>query len=113
MVNPAESGLLAGLGVVFFESRLAGSTADLIVKHGGKPLAAPALREVPQGDNAGIAAFAEQLSAGHIDVVIFETGVGVRYLTQAIEAHVSRETWLTALANTQVVARGPKPTAAL
>ena len=57
--------------------------------------------------------FAEQLTAGGFDVVIFETGVGVRYLTQAIEARMPREAWLEALARVKVVARGPKPVAAL
>jgi uroporphyrinogen-III synthase len=58
-------------------------------------------------------AFAEQLTAGGFDVVIFETGVGVRYLAQAIEIRLPRETWLAALARARVVARGPKPAAAL
>jgi uroporphyrinogen-III synthase len=104
---------LGGVLVAFFESRLAGPTADLVAKHGGVPLAAPALREIPLGDSPDVIAFAEQLTAGGFDVVIFETGVGVRYLTQAIEVHLPRETWLAALAKTRVVARGPKPLAAL
>ncbi len=113
MSSPSESGPLAGLRVAIFESRMAGPTADLIAKNGGIPLSAPALREIPLGDSPEVTAFAEELTAGCFDVVIFETGVGVRYLTQAIEARIPHEAWLGALARTKVVARGPKPTAAL
>jgi uroporphyrinogen-III synthase len=113
MTTSSETPPLAGLRVAFFESRMAGPTADLIVKHGGIPLPAPALREVPLGDSPEVIAFAEQLAAGGFDVVIFETGVGVRYLSQAIERRMLRETWLEALGRTRVVARGPKPVAAL
>jgi uroporphyrinogen-III synthase len=113
MTMPSESAPLAGLRVAVFESRMAGPMADLVAKHGGIPLSAPALREIPLGDSPEVAAFAEQLTAGGFDVVIFETGVGVRYLAQAIEARMPRETWLEGLSRVKVVARGPKPTAAL
>jgi uroporphyrinogen-III synthase len=113
MTRPSESAPLAGLRVAIFESRMAGPTADLITKHGGVPLPAPALREVPLGDGPEVSAFATQLVAGDFDVVIFETGVGVRYLAQAIETRMPREAWLEALARTKVVARGPKPATVL
>lgn len=113
MADPSEMGPLAGLRVAIFESRMAGTAADLIVKHGGIPLAAPALREIPLGDNPAVSDFAEWLLAGQLDVVIFETGVGVRYLTQAIETRMPRDEWIGALARTRVVARGPKPATAL
>jgi uroporphyrinogen-III synthase len=108
-----ESVPLAGLRVAVFESRMAGPMADLIAKYGGIPLSAPALREVPLADSAEVAAFVKQLTAGGFDVVVFETGVGVQYLAQAIEARMPREAWLGALARARVVARGPKPAAAL
>ena len=113
MSGPSEAPPLAGLRVAVFESRMAGPSADLITKHGGIPLSAPSLREIPLGDSPEVTAFAEQMIAGTFDVVIFETGVGVRYLTQAIDARVPREQWLAALARAKVVARGPKPVAAL
>jgi uroporphyrinogen-III synthase len=113
MSGPSDAPPLAGLRVAVFESRMAGPSADLITKHGGIPLSAPSLREIPLGDSPEVTAFAEKLIAGTFDVVIFETGVGVRYLTQAIDARVPREQWLAALARAKVVARGPKPVAAL
>jgi uroporphyrinogen-III synthase len=87
--------------------------ADMIAKFGGVPLAAPALREIPLGANAEALAFAEGLLAGNCDVVIFLTGVGTRFLAQAIETRHDRALWLAALAKTKVVVRGPKPLAAL
>lgn len=103
----------AGLRVAAFEARMAGPMADLIRKYGGVPVEAPALRELPLADNAEALAFADGLVAGAFDVVLFETGVGVRYLAQAMESRIPRETWRAALARTRVVARGPKPAAAL
>ena len=66
MTSSSESAPLAGLRVAVFESRMAGPTADLIAKHGGIPLSAPALREVPLGDSPEVTAFAEQLTAGRV-----------------------------------------------
>ena len=113
MANPSELPPLAGLRVAIFESRMAGPTADLITKYGGVPLPAPSLREVPLGDSPEVAAFAKQLVAGEFDVVIFETGVGVKYLAEAMETRMPRASWLEALARTKVVARGPKPATVL
>ena len=112
MSTAAESPF-SGLVVATFEARLATAMADLIRKHGGTPLAAPALREIPIDDNSEIFNFADHLIAGDFDVVIFETGVGVRYLTQAIETRIPRDAWLAALSRAKIVARGPKPVAAL
>jgi uroporphyrinogen-III synthase len=103
----------AGIRVAAFEARMAGPMADLIAKHGGVPVEAPALREIPIADNPKALAFADRLLVGDFDVVVFETGVGVRYLSQAIETRIPRETWLAALDRTKVVARGPKPVAVL
>jgi uroporphyrinogen-III synthase len=113
MTSPSESAPLAGIRVAIFEARMAGTTAGLITKFGGVPLSAPALREVPLGDSPEVTAFADQLLAGEFDVVIFETGVGVRYLAEAIETRIPRTTWLEALGRTRVVARGPKPSTVL
>lgn len=98
-----------GLRVVTLESRQAGPMAALIVKQGGVPVEAPALREVPLGDNSEVFHFADRLVAGEFDLVIFLTGVGVRYLARAIETRVPRATWTAAMAKVKVVIRGPKP----
>ncbi len=114
MSNPAPSAPgFAGLRVASFEARMAGSMADLIRKHGGEPVEAPALREVPLGDNPEALAFADRLIAGEFDLVIFLTGVGTRYLAQEIETKYARELWVGALRRAKVAIRGPKPLAPL
>lgn len=103
----------AGLRVVTFESRLSGPLSELVIRQGGVPVEAPALREVPITDNTDAISFADRLIAGEFDVVIFLTGVGTRYLAAAIETRYPRAGWLSTLAKAKVVARGPKPVAAL
>ncbi len=113
MTSPSEAPALAGQRVAIFEARMAGPMAEMIARQGGIVLAAPALREISLGESPEVKAFVQHLTAGEFDVVIFETGVGVRYLAEAIETTVPRETWIGALAKVRVVARGPKPNAAL
>ncbi len=112
-MSTTDAPSFAGLRVATFESRMSGPIAELIAKYGGVPVTAPALREVPIEDNPEALAFAEQLIAGAFDVVLFLTGVGTRYLAQAIETRIPRATWTAALNRAKVVVRGPKPLAPL
>ena len=92
---------------------MAGALAELVARQGGIPVAAPALREVPLEDNLDAQSFADNLLAGGFDIVIFETGVGVRFLVEPSSSPLSRSGWVEALGKTKVVARGPKPAAAI
>jgi uroporphyrinogen-III synthase len=102
-----------GLRVLSLESRRASELATLIKTFGGRPLAAPALREVPLDSNRAAADFAAALERGEFDIVIFLTGVGVRALLEAIQPEYSRERLASALARAKAVVRGPKPLAVL
>lgn len=102
-----------GARVLSFESRRATEVATLITTFGGRPMIAPALREVPIEANADAVEFAQALVRGEFDVVVFLTGVGVRALISAVEPVCSRPELAAALARTKVVARGPKPLAVL
>lgn len=102
-----------GLRVLALESRRATELATLISTYGGRPLVAPALREVPLESNTEALDFAAALMRGEFDVVIFLTGVGTRALVSAIATEYPRDVFSAALARTRVVARGPKPLAAL
>jgi uroporphyrinogen-III synthase len=102
-----------GLRVLVLESRRSTEVAALIATYGGNSLLAPALREVPLESNAEALAFAGALIRGEIDIVIFLTGVGTRALVDSVQRAYSRADFLKALANTRVVARGPKPLAVL
>ena len=102
-----------GLRVVAFESRMAAETARLIERNGGRAIVAPAMREVPLGDNPAALEFADRLLAGQIDIAIFLTGVGVRALFQVMETRHQRAALIAALGRVVTVVRGPKPLAAL
>jgi uroporphyrinogen-III synthase len=54
-----------------------------------------------------------RLEAGAVDVVILLTGVGTRALASALAARCPRERFAALLRPTTIVARGPKPVAAL
>ena len=99
----------AGLRVVAFESRQSTETLKLIEKAGGVGIAAPSVRELPIEANDAAFEFAERLLAGAYDIVLFMTGVGTRYLFDAMETRHARTDLVAALARTTVVARGPKP----
>jgi uroporphyrinogen-III synthase len=102
-----------GARVLSLESRRAREMGLLITNNGGKPTVAPATREVPAHDNGDATKFVSALRDGRIDVVIFLTGVGMRALALAAEAICSRQEFVAALSKTTVIARGPKPVAAL
>jgi uroporphyrinogen-III synthase len=110
---PTETRGLAGLRVVSFESRRATEMAELIRRHGGDPIAAPSLREVPLSENGEALDYVARLAAGEVDVVILMTGVGLRTLVRAVAAEWPRERLAAALRRATLVARGPKPVAAL
>ena len=87
--------------------------AKLIANYGGQPIAAPSMQEVPLESNTEGLDFARKLAAGGFDMVIFLTGVGTRSLARLAETLYPRELLVAALRQVSVVARGPKPVAAL
>ena len=87
--------------------------ATLVSTYGGRPVVAPALREVPLESNTEALEFADALVRGEFDCVILLTGVGTRALVEVVDRARSREAFVAALAKTKVVARGPKPLAVL
>lgn len=112
MESSPRSGL-EGLRVVSFESRRAQEMAELIRNYGGEPLIAPSLREIPLSENSAAIDFIGQLEAGKFDVLILLTGVGTRTLVAAVASQYSCERVAAALQRVTLVARGPKPVAAL
>ena len=103
----------AGLRVLALESRRAAELSKLISTYGGRPVVAPSMREVPLGSNKEALAFATRLFASEFDMVIFLTGVGCRALLAVVETAHTRDDYVAALQRLKVVARGPKPVAAL
>ena len=103
----------AGLRVLSLESRRANELAKLISNYGGEPIVAPSMREVPLESNTDALAFARNLAAGGFDMAIFLTGVGTRALARVVESVYPLDQFAAALRKISVVARGPKPVAAL
>lgn len=99
--------------VAILESRLSAQLADVIARHGGRPLSAPALAETPDIDLEAIARLVNGLESRPAKLAIFQTGVGTRALFEAADALGVTPKLLALLANTVVAARGPKPTAVL
>ena len=102
-----------GLTVLTLESRRGQEMSRLIETYGGKPLHAPAMREVPLSSNLEALKFADALLQGKLDAVVFLTGVGARALSNVLEGVHPTEKFFEALRKVSVVARGPKPVAVL
>ncbi|ODT44064.1 MAG: hypothetical protein ABS70_06430 [Nitrospira sp. SCN 59-13] len=102
-----------GLTVVSFESRMAAEMTRLIERHGGIPLVAPALREIPLEDNSAALHFGDQLMREGLDVLVLMTGAGTTALFEILESRYATSAVVAALKSTVLVARGPKPVAAL
>ena len=102
-----------GMHVVALESRRALEMAELIRKQGGEPFVAPSMKEIPLDSNEEALAAAERLFAGEFEMMIFLTGVGARALHSLLATRHPEERFPEALRRLTVVARGPKPAAAL
>ncbi|HKQ35405.1 MAG TPA: uroporphyrinogen-III synthase [Nitrospiraceae bacterium] len=102
-----------GLIVAAFESRMAAEIARLIARHGGVPRVAPALREVPLDDNSAALRFGVRLTTERIDLLILLTGVGTNALFDLLKTRYPWPAIVSALKKTAIIARGPKPVAAL
>lgn len=113
MASHEHSAGLAGLRVLSFEGRRAQEMAKLIASYGGEAIVAPAMREAPLESNADGLAFVRGLLQGEFDIVILLTGAGVRLLARLAEKICSPAEFTKALGRIALVARGPKPAAAL
>jgi uroporphyrinogen-III synthase len=104
---------LRGMRVVSFESRRSEDMANLIRRHGGEPLQAPSMQEIPLSEQTQAMTFGETLLGGGCDVLILLTGVGTRVLVDALQTRWPAADIVDAIARTATVCRGPKPVAAL
>jgi uroporphyrinogen-III synthase len=101
------AGALAGLRVVSFEARRAEELETMLARHGAEVLRAPALREAPVPPGPETIELGRRLDAGDVAAVVLLTGIGTRALAEACPRFAER------VARTRVIARGPKPVAAL
>jgi uroporphyrinogen-III synthase len=102
-----------GRQILSLESRRAKEMAQLIRNQQGEPFVAPSMREVPLDRNEEAFHFAHRLFAGDFDMVVLLTGVGTRLLDKVLATRYPAGRFAEALRGLTVVARGPKPVAAL
>ncbi len=102
------------LSVLVLESRRAKELGSIVESYGGRPLIAPAMREVPLESNTEALAFADAVIRLEFDLIILLTGVGTRALLELVDrVRAQRDTFIAALGRIPIAARGPKPTAVL
>ena len=94
-----------------FEARRAEELATLFTRHGAVVTSAPALREAQIPDRGPTHELVAALDRGEVGAVVLLTGVGTRALAEAAGDAAPR--LLDGLRRVPVVARGPKPLAAL
>ena len=102
-----------GRQILSLESRRAKEMEQLIRNQQGEPFVAPSMREVPLDRNDEAFHFADRLFAGDFDMVVLLTGVGTRLLDKVLSTRYPAGRFAEALRGLTVVARGPKPVAAL
>jgi len=100
---------MQGKTVALLESRLGAQLAELITRHGGIPLHAPALAEEVDVDDAFIGGFIAELESRPAKLAIFQTAVGTRALFETTDRLGLTGKFAAALSQMQVLARGPKP----
>jgi len=102
---------LAGLRIVAFEARRADELARLLARRGAVVTSAPALRETPLGPSPALRELVRAARAGEVACLVLLTGVGTRALARAIADDGGDP--IPLLQGLRLVARGPKPLAAL
>lgn len=99
--------------VCSFESRRADDMCSLIARHGGQPLSAPSMREIPIEDNPVAIQFVQDAIAGKFPVVILLTGGGTEALFEVARSQDRYEQLIEAFRQSSLIIRGPKPAAVL
>jgi uroporphyrinogen-III synthase len=103
--------MLHGRRIALLEARMTEEAASLVRQLGGIPYGVPAMREVVHPEQ--VDSFIAALSSGRLSVVVFLTGVGVTALLREATRFGWLEATLSALRQTTVACRGPKPLAVL
>lgn len=104
---------LAGRVVAVPEARQLDVLAGLLERRGAAVLRCPLIDILDSPDEGSVLAWLERLSAKPADLVVFYTGEGVRRLAAFARRASLDEQFVTALARTPKLTRGPKPKRAL
>ena len=104
---------LRGVRVALLEARMSSELAELVRRYGGVVRSAPAVREAPLNCAGVVADFVTRLQRPARRVHVFLTGAGATALLQETERQGQLPLIVESLKRGTIVARGPKPTAAL
>lgn len=104
---------LQGKAVAILEARRSSELASLFAQRGAQTILAPALEEVPRGNDAEVAEWLDDLAGEPPAAFVAMTGVGIQALFAAADRLGREERLRAMLAGAVLVARGPKPVAAL
>ncbi len=99
--------------VCSFESRRCHEMVNLIERFGGVAIVAPSMQEIPLTENDDVFEFGDLLASNSVDIVILMTGVGTEALFEVLSTKLAIDEIRSHLQNCLLVARGPKPVAAL
>jgi len=102
-----------GLRVTSFESRRSEEIKKLIQYHKGVARVAPSMKELPVEDSSSVWDFSRKLFSDEVNVIILMTGVGTSLLADLVISEYGRDKFIDAIKKTRIIARGPKPVAAL
>ena len=106
-------GSLENITVAITEHRFEKEFASLIERYGARVISCPLLEERPVVNRDELGMFIDGLVRGELDFIVFFTGVGVRLLAEEAQMRNRLKIFVEALDQVRVVARGPKPLAAL
>ncbi|GAB94587.1 uroporphyrinogen-III synthase [Kineosphaera limosa] len=104
---------LGGLRVLLTNQRRAAELGAALARRGAAIVDAPVLSIVPHADDDELTDRTRDLIADPPDVLVVTTGVGLRGWVEAADAAGLATDLLAALADTQIVARGPKAKGAI
>src|SRR5436190_18737210 len=104
---------LENITVAILEHRFTKEFSTMFERLGAKVHACPMLEEKPVENREELQAFVRHVVSGGLDLMVFLTGVGARFLVSEAESMGVKEDFLSALGKTTIVVRGPKPVAAL
>ena len=108
MTQPLEN-----ITVAVLEHRFTREFSALFERFGASVYACPLLEERPVENRDELRSFVRSVAQGTLDMMIFLTGVGARFLVAEAESMGMKEDFLNALGKLTIVVRGPKPVAAL
>lgn len=110
---PTAGGVLAGFTVAITADRHRDELAALLERDGARVVLAPALRIVPLADDARLRAATRSLLVRPPDVVVANTGIGMRGWLDAADGWGLGDALRGRLESAYIIARGPKTRDAL